>query len=883
MSFKKPLPTWKAQGIQPPEHKLEEGWKAQDKPPAGWLNWQANTTYEALQELQDNAVDHRDVTSEPSESGVVRLNEAGKLNEAVLADAEHKEITLKPGVQIVESDQDTPFNVGSIKGRTLINLLGRAGACEDASAFSVKAGAARPTWFEVQLGKGMLATWESANMGSTYACFAPLSTALKAGAHYVAIASVGIVRGDMSAWVVLRKEDAMDHNGNRISVGMAASTCAFVATGTEKLIGIYFSVNNAVGAVNFDNIRLYEISQTEYDAIATMTSEQVAAKYPYVDSMTNVTNPYAIATSGNLLPPFTEWANNGNKKLHDLYELEITTPIPDDVNYYLRVAEETTMTLSVEHTGLIGVNAWDANNELIGGQSIVRYTKSQQASFTTPTGTTHISVHLGNVDGNTSLPSCKFKKPILTPTTTPQPFAPQSCSMWAAECQLAANPLDGSNADVLFTGDDGLPYVLEKWKKVKLDGALPWVYDAAPKAGVKTVKIAGFAIGRDNSKKPVSVKYNGELLVVGGSSTGADIISESFWHSTSNHALIISISNTDSGWGDAYEPTADEIKAYFLGWRMALSSDWSAQYNGNGDRIWIAIGADALSSGAATLTLPTAPPSVDSTWQPYRLQYLKTKPTVEPVRNYETGLTLCEGSNVVEVGSGIVLREKANTVTLGLNYLINHKDAPNSALKYRTNDIMSAYRNNGRGSNATIATNNAAGLGGSFAFITPQNFDPTAVYHVTYTMLDPTLSAPINGNVAMNLRGVVSDLAQHTGDIERRLSVVENQKADEESPQWIAPTMLNGSASHDASPAMYKKWNGLVFLKGLFTTTSSTVIFKFPIGYRPNKSVILNIFSVTSGNLTPSNLEIKPDGDVRVGFHGTDYSSLDGIIFEAEQ
>ncbi|MEW9105313.1 MAG: hypothetical protein AB2769_07720, partial [Paenibacillus sp.] len=40
--------------------------------------------------------------------------------------AEYKDITLKPGVQIVDVPEDTPFRMGEIRGRTLINLLGRS-------------------------------------------------------------------------------------------------------------------------------------------------------------------------------------------------------------------------------------------------------------------------------------------------------------------------------------------------------------------------------------------------------------------------------------------------------------------------------------------------------------------------------------------------------------------------------------------------------------------------------------------------------------------------------------------------------------------------------------------------------------------------------------
>ncbi|GAV10514.1 pyocin knob domain-containing protein [Paenibacillus sp. NAIST15-1] len=62
MTFEKELPEWKEKGVKPPQSKLDEGWKVQDKPPAAWLNWQMNKTYEALKEVQEKAAEKTDVT-----------------------------------------------------------------------------------------------------------------------------------------------------------------------------------------------------------------------------------------------------------------------------------------------------------------------------------------------------------------------------------------------------------------------------------------------------------------------------------------------------------------------------------------------------------------------------------------------------------------------------------------------------------------------------------------------------------------------------------------------------------------------------------------------------------------------------------------------------
>ncbi|CAH8242819.1 hypothetical protein WJ0W_000002 [Paenibacillus melissococcoides] len=47
-----------------------------------------------------------------------------------------KPLGIKPGLQVVEVENDTPFQMGEIKGRTLINLLGRVGDCENTADWS---------------------------------------------------------------------------------------------------------------------------------------------------------------------------------------------------------------------------------------------------------------------------------------------------------------------------------------------------------------------------------------------------------------------------------------------------------------------------------------------------------------------------------------------------------------------------------------------------------------------------------------------------------------------------------------------------------------------------------------------------------------------------
>lgn len=897
MSFKKPLPTWKAQGIQPPEHKLEEGWKAQDKPPAGWLNWQANTTYEALQELQDNAVDHRDVTSEPSANGVVRLNEAGKLNEAVLAGAEHKEISLKPGVQIVESDQDTPFNVGSIKGRTLVNILGRKGYFESTQGWFLYAGTGSVSSNVYKItGNG------TANNPQIHTN--KLGSTPSLGDVFMIRAKVKNLVGNcdnISAYLFHDNTglSATAYVGNPVVGEWNEITVAFEITqpfiSNWDVMGLHIastyadeaSANNAVTEIK--DVAFYKIPVSDKN----LPTNDLLDKYPFVSSLTNVTNPYAIATGDNLLPPFYEWEilNSSISKISVRENYGVMVSNSDSssaagVRFYVKIIGGESYVL----------NASPIEGDVDGGEvyaygcdaSKNRLTGKLTGSFSADSNTEYVEVVCNSTkNGSAVVGTFIFRNPMLTVGTETKPYKPQQRSMWAAECQLAANPVDGSDADVLFTGDDGLPYVMEKWKKVTLDESLSWNYSWTQSNSYKMVKtkIQGITTNLYISK------YNGSMVSYYGGAAYSS--GDQFFIDISNGTLEISVSNSDSGWGDAYTPTADEIKAYFLGWRMMNADDWSTPYNNVGTKGWYKFDRNgSLVSASGVKVLPT---TVNDLTDPYRLQYLKAAPTVESIRNYETGLTLCSGSNVVEVGSGIVIREKANPYFWeGANRAYINSGNPNDTnpwettrLTHKTKDILNTYRNRNVDGFSWERLYGTLAYGNAYLRSKANMYDPTAVYHVTYTMLNPTLSAPINGNVATNLRGTVSDLVQRSGDVERCLSVVENQKADRDAkpPDWIVATLLNGwePAGINDPVVSYRVKKDILEINGLTRNGSvnvGTVLFVLPSQARPSRNQNLAVLTSTGSTYPAIRLFIdSTTGEVKIYSSGAGnvWLSLNGI------
>ncbi|MGG3835671.1 hypothetical protein ABEV00_01435 [Paenibacillus thiaminolyticus] len=803
-----------------------------------------------------------------------------------------KPISFNPGYQIVESEHDAPFRLGEIKGRTLVNKWGTG------SKVLLNDGA--------NLGyKKLTEVINLKGKRDREYYFLYYNGVLEKNKYYVVLADVKIIQNESNGKIKLGSPSHVGYTSadnskigcwqtvaHKFKFEKETETTAIIL-GSCYANGDYFDFE-----LDAKCVRVYEISQSEFDSISNLTPEQVAMRYPYVDGMTNVRNPYAIITGGNLLPPFMEWPNigGGNKIVEGQYKVKLLTQAKDDIVYYLIIGAGVTMTLRVNHTGRIGVNAWDINNNQIGGQSIVRYTDAQQVTFTTPENTHRISVHFGNVVEDSYLPVCEFKNPILIIGTEPKSFVQQQRSMLAFETELAAHPVNGSNPDTLFMGDDGLPYVLEKWGKVPLS---PELFDGVNAEkffdGFKQVTL--LLKKRDTQTAYATItKSDGKLLmqdVFSSPLSKPDVFNIGQIDTAGNTTgyVWITILDTDSGWGPDYIPSADEIKAYFLGWRMYNNLlGRESEYNitdGTGHykafRKILDINAD---SGTSNIAPTTSYPE----WTSYRLQYLKAKPTVEPVRNYELGATLSGGSNMIEAGSGIVIRERATPVIIGNGYVnLNDKGLPPSPLRYPTNKILAIYQNQAFDPQWNIMSNHPSGYGGAVAQISRSNFEPTAVYHVTYTILDPTLSASISGTMAANLRGTVSELMQDVGDIGRRLSVVETQKAEKDAPQWIDISLLSGWKNvYTIKAGFYKNDNGVVHLRGRISggaLTNGIVIAKLPRGYGVTTSEhIIPVWDGTGGPIKAGLVTIK-NNDISIWNIPSDAKDiwLDDISFKTDQ
>ncbi|UJH95577.1 hypothetical protein [Bacillus phage vB_BtM_BMBsp2] len=161
---------------------------------------------------------------------------------------------------------------------------------------------------------------------------------------------------------------------------------------------------------------------------------------------------------------------------------------------------------------------------------------------------------------------------------------------------------DGTNNDTFAWDTNGNAVKTKQWFDVYLNDKQSWEY-SADYTGYKRVKAVGFTYSTGVSGALVGVKHNGGMLTYDGNVAGRDQIALN----VTDNWLYVTINDSDSGWGETYVPTKEEIGAYFLGWKMC-NGTFGTNYTGTGTKRWHPIGDKDLSRApVAGNTAPTDP------------------------------------------------------------------------------------------------------------------------------------------------------------------------------------------------------------------------------------------------------------------------------------
>ncbi|GMX60817.1 hypothetical protein Elgi_07940 [Paenibacillus elgii] len=794
-------------------------------------------------------------------------------------------VQLKQGMQVIDVNQSSPLNNVTIQGRTLVNLLGRTGGFEAGDIAQWLKGAATLTsdtsTFVSGLSSGKMTTTEAK------VCFIAQRFTFKAGKYYILIAETK--NGTATIGVRIGNNDAY----STWNTDATKWTTQFVKVKYEKDRDDYivFNCSGAVGQTGFvDNYRVYEITRAEYDTIDSMTPEQIATKWPYVDDMKSVYSPYIIKSGENLLPPFTEWTRvTAASKATPTDPYEITFFANGDGDFAahnFRCVPNTTYILKVDSLD----NMYHGISKVSWSEAVVSYTT--ETSFTFNSGNNTELSYVVKAKDKSKIGS--LTNPTLCLGAEAKSFKPCNDDYLFFPNVNLASTVDGMVYDTLYQRD-GKYWKQTRFKSMDLDGSLPWDFDYNF-TGYKRVFIP-----INSAKMPLPtelggpfigacIKYDGKILM---NSSGIDQTDQAYFTANGGPYFKIYISNADSGWGDLHKkPSEEEVRAYFYGWVMYDANNYPQPYNGTGTKAWgyrDPYGASGLAGGTST------PPNFPAPgFTPYKLQYQLATPIVEEVAS-EGGITLREGLNQVEVGTGMIVREKANQKITGNYYAIINSNDPayptGSALKHRTKKILTVYSNERKDGKWNIDDSIDA-IGKQRAWIFYSSYDPSASYTVTYLALDQYALTSniqsIQAEYAGNIKSAVDTLAAGQSDIATRVGSLEITRAQRAQPQWIKPTLLNGWVNYGdgayTDAGYFKDEFGIVHIRGLVKNGQlNASIFMLPLGYRPARAMVIPVATDGNGQLILGRLTIDFNGSVYHTLGGTGWFSLDGISFLAER
>lgn len=852
-------------------------------------------------------------------------------------------IVLNDGVQIVQGGDARAILHPTMTGRTLINRLGRDGNCESIAGIwaTTNCTLALDT---ANKAVGNTSVKYTATVNGAMSANFPSSTgrySVDVTKYYLVVASFKNVSVAQGPYLVAQAVGGtLNKSSNKITnTTQFEDSYATIApselTGMTQL-NLYAYANTATLAgqtAYFDAVRIYEITAAEKSYIDGLTvanaQMHIANKYPYVDDMKHVNAVYVQSQGKNLLPPFSEWTIHANANIADEYTLVLNATVSQMVSEYRTILIPNQFyTYSCIATGRYYIAHYDKNDTLINSNIAT----GSFVSFTVPSNAAWSRVRVDSTAAGTFT----YTNPMLNIGSTALPFEPQKPSyIYLPDCNLRSN-LDGSVADKLYMDGQGKTRVTRRFREVVLDGSLTWaiggdgvgnksvysILDPSDTLWAYTAPVRQYSV----------VKYDGKTLRNNNTGTmtlSDDVNVSSNWVSSTGLEVIMTIADSDSGWGESYTPSTEDIKAYFNGWRMlernaagaanvektfvpigvTLPPKTTTSTTNSGTNTIVVADASGLSVGnvvvvngfnvvitaisGTTLTLSTTVnvSANDYVWKvsgftyvkidgttnlqsvvsytPYRLMYQLAQSIDEAV-NYEGSLMLHEGANQLEVGTGIVVREAANPKQASGVYYINNTVTSNP-LKNNVNMILRIYKNSSEDKSWKNQT--TFGYGKESAYTAPSNFDQIAGYSATYLALDTyTLGiAPqtINVEYEPNIRESVESLVREVVEARTEVSVLRNTTAHKQKPDWITPTLLGGwveYSSNYASASYYKDEGSIVRIRGLLKGGAmASNTILFYLPVGYRPKLQVSIVGVYGPTFIPIQIVIKADGAVIFG------------------
>lgn len=581
----------------------------------------------------------------------------------------------------------------TIKGRTLVNLLGRRGnpvynVVPPAGFYYAGTPAIEDNTFTFTI-------TQDTNLGATQNC--GYSVNITSGKYYICLSDIICGKNTENAIFAAWQPEYVSNSKPGYVTNKTlfeTSYLAFYAIKTGTVMTSNVFNGTLIGDVNkFKNCRVYEISKEEYDLINSTleySGSNVGKLYPYVDDIRPVVNPY-IECKENLLDGIQyiigSFKEDGAISPSSEAEFAIN-------NINIPVKPNTVYTLSQE-----GIpEGWTAYGQFAGWFNVGGTFHSGNNEFIN----IWITKNGEATNANAKIALDKLKsgewKIILTEGSEPKKFDECHNSRIMFETRL----YDGEN---IHRRNDGSYVKNTVWGEVDLS-RYEFAMASFSRVGhkyVMSVEPLAQDVEQNSTQFDRLVRYDGEVFYYDGTAqTPNSLLIYRDGASYQKGRIGVCIPNELSGWADSYTPTQEEIKAFFLGWRMFKSDTNGTLYDGTGNKAWAKLWSGAgtatwdickVVSGSGTLALPKE--MNDKAFVPYKVIYKKQDSYCEDVTVHGS-LMVSKDTNLT-IGSGLVLDEmvEISKRQYPMCLISSSNDNYQSKLVYRPKYILGVSCNDG--------------------------------------------------------------------------------------------------------------------------------------------------------------------------------------------
>ncbi|MGI2294183.1 hypothetical protein [Paenibacillus sp. GXUN7292] len=629
--------------------------------------------------------------------------------------------TLKYGANIIETSQATPATI-EFKGRSSVNIPGKLGGFESLDKWTIAGNITLATNIKRSGTTSLRSAAENKHAVATLI----LDYELDKSKNYF-----------VGAWVYVESFTSPGGFGVRIADYDSPPSTRYSASANTSIVGswqfVYVKIpksntiigkgvriyagttTDTTGIAYIDELRLYEVSDADFAAIGTtIVGEDIDKYFPYVDGLQHAQGLSLRTTGRNLLAGIPDTLH-ANAVLNAPYDLTHNSTSADRSSSIISVIPGQQYTLSAE---LVGSNARIGIYE----NAVYKAGISAATPVVTYTATT---ANLEIRFNSTVAGKFDYRNWMLVlggADQLPPSFEPYNPQYINAPIKLAAN-VDGSVAD---SYDSATGKLFRRWlTSMKLDASLPWEHYTNTNAD--TVELASNLTLTGINWTGIVETYTGEILPT---VIGLNQLAPSHLLATNGTRIYLRLRRTDTGWNASLPPNTITIKALMNGWKANAN-------NGSTYTSWVSIldGSTAPTNTIAYVSANKAPG-----WDCYAtLDYALATPVVEDISGDLGGLLVSSGSSQLELVDGVIFNEPIVPRLSGTMYEINRTIGDvNNKLKHRGFRILGVYQNGKLDPQWKIYKLAATDYwtDGVGAEIRSSDYDPTAVYTVTYQVLD---------------------------------------------------------------------------------------------------------------------------------------------------